>query len=119
KSSGTSDVVLLLRPDELLPKVNSPWFSRKKSRFSGKNRLKRVRFTCCSSASTCAKSVLYVRSAVMFCVMLYFASTPKSPLGSLASFGTALLSVVTSPFRYGFTSRLCEGGGASTPTRLA
>ena len=35
-----------------------PWFSRKNSRFSGKNRLKRVRLTCCSSASTCAKSVL-------------------------------------------------------------
>ena len=27
------------------PKV--PWFSRKKSRFSGKNRLNRVRLTCC------------------------------------------------------------------------
>ena len=40
------------------PKVNVPWFSRKKSRFSGKNRLKRVRLTCCWSASTCAKSVL-------------------------------------------------------------
>ena len=36
-----------------------PGPSRKKSRFSGKNRLKRVRFTCCSSTSTCAKSVLY------------------------------------------------------------
>ena len=29
------------------PNVNIPWFSRKKSRFSGKNRLKRVRLTCC------------------------------------------------------------------------
>ena len=32
--------------------------SRKKSRFSGNSTLKRVRFTCASSSSTCAKSVL-------------------------------------------------------------
>ena len=40
------------------PKSKMPRASRKNSRFSGKNRLKRVRFTCCSSTSTCAKSVL-------------------------------------------------------------
>ena len=39
------------------PNANVPEFSRKKSRFSGKNRLNRVRLTCCWSASTCAKSV--------------------------------------------------------------
>jgi hypothetical protein len=37
-----------------------PRLSRKNSRFSGKERLKRVRFTCCSSTSTWAKSVLNV-----------------------------------------------------------
>ena len=36
--------------------------SRKKSRFSGKNSPKRVRLTCWSSTSTCAKSVLMVTS---------------------------------------------------------
>ena len=35
-----------------VPILNWPAFSRKKSRFSGKNRLNRVRLTCCSSAST-------------------------------------------------------------------
>ena len=40
------------------PNWKMPEFSRKKSRFSGKSRLKRVRLTCCSSASTCEKSVL-------------------------------------------------------------
>ncbi len=49
----------LAPPIAVLPNEKMPWFSRKKSRFSGKNRLKRVRFTCCSSASTCAKSVLH------------------------------------------------------------
>ena len=40
------------------PKLKIPWFSRKNTRFSGKKRLNLVRLTCCSSASTCAKSVL-------------------------------------------------------------
>ena len=39
------DVPLKLRLPA--PNANVPEFSRKKSRFSGKNRLKRVRFTCC------------------------------------------------------------------------
>ena len=43
--------------------VNWPEFSRKKSRFSGKNSGNRVRFTCCSSTSACAKSVLTVTSS--------------------------------------------------------
>ena len=41
-----------------LPNEKMPWPSRKNSRFSGKNRVKRVRLTCCSSSSTWAKSVL-------------------------------------------------------------
>jgi hypothetical protein len=41
-----------------VPMLNDAAFSRKKSRFSGNSRPKRVRFTCCSSASTWAKSVL-------------------------------------------------------------
>jgi hypothetical protein len=50
--NGTRSLVSYVRPI-----WNEPWFSRKNSRFSGKNRLKRVRFTCCASASTCEKSV--------------------------------------------------------------
>jgi hypothetical protein len=45
-----------------VPIVKRFEFSRKKSRFSGKKSPKRVRFTCCSSTSTCAKSVLTVTS---------------------------------------------------------
>ena len=60
------------------PKSKMPRPSRKKSRFSGNCRLKRVRFSCCSSTSTCAKSVFTVTSAVRFAVMPYFASSPTS-----------------------------------------
>ena len=35
-----------------------------------------MRLTCCSSASTWAKSVLYVKSAVRFCVTPYFDVEP-------------------------------------------
>ena len=63
--------------------ANVPAPSRKKSRFSGKNRLKRVRFTCCSSTSTCAKSVFTVRSAVRFWVSPYLMSPPTRPSASL------------------------------------
>ena len=63
--------------------ANVPRPSRKKSRFSGKNRSKRVRLTCCSSTSTCEKSVLTVRSAVRLCVMPNFRSPPMRPVGSL------------------------------------
>ena len=52
-----------------------PEFSRKNSRFSGKNRLNRVRLTCCSSASACAKSGLTVTSSVSDGVTPYFASS--------------------------------------------
>jgi hypothetical protein len=55
-----------------------PEFSRKKSRFSGKNRLNRDRLICCSSASTCEKSVFTVKSHVSPLVTPYFTSRPKS-----------------------------------------
>ena len=53
-SSGTSPGVL---PACTPAKSKMPWPSMKKSRFSGKNRLKRVRLICWRSSSTCAKSV--------------------------------------------------------------
>ena len=62
-----------------LPTLNRSAFSRKKGRFSGNRILKRVRLICCWSASACAKSVLYVKSAVRFWVIPYFPSTPTSP----------------------------------------
>ena len=58
----TNAVLALVAP----PIWNAPWFSRKNSRFSGKNRLKRVRFTCCVSTSTCEKSVRHVPSSTRF-----------------------------------------------------
>ena len=57
-----------------------PEFSRKNSRFSGKNWLNCVRFTCCSSASAWAKSGLIVRSAVRPWVIPYLTSSPTSPV---------------------------------------
>ena len=45
-------------------KSKMPRPSRKNSRFSGKNRLNRVRFTCCLVHLNLAKSVFQVRSAV-------------------------------------------------------
>jgi len=41
-----------------VPTAKVPAFSRKKVLFSGKKTLNRVRFTCWSSTSTWAKSVL-------------------------------------------------------------
>ena len=99
------------------PKPNTPWFSRKNSRFSGKNRLKRVRLICCSSASTWAKSGLAVKSAVSPWVIPYLMSMPRSPPRSLA--GPAEAAVVTSPMTYGFTSSSRDASGASMPTRVA
>jgi len=77
------------------PNPNSPAFSRKNSRFSGKNKLNRVRLTRCSSASTWAKSVLTVRSVVRFCVKPYFTSMPASGSTSLFTAGRLRWSVVT------------------------
>ena len=78
------------------PNVNSPWFSRKNSRFSGKNRLNRVRLICCSSASTWAKSVLTVKSAVRFCVMPYLTSMPASAPRAFEMGVAAVASLVRS-----------------------
>ena len=64
------------------PNWNVAAFSRKKLRFSGKNRSKRVRFTCSSSASTWEKSVLTVKSVVTFGVMPHFTSNPAVALAS-------------------------------------
>jgi hypothetical protein len=60
-------------------------FSRKNGRFSGKNSSKRVRFTCSLSASTCAKSVFTVTSAVSLGVIPHFTSRPTSPVVLLGS----------------------------------
>ena len=56
--------------------------SWKNWRFSGKNRAKRVRLICWSSASTCAKSVFTVRSSARFDVGEYLTSIPASVVGS-------------------------------------
>ena len=61
RSCGAS--LRLAPPPSTAPKLKMPAPSRKNSRFSGNVRLKRVRFTCASSASTWAKSVLYVKSS--------------------------------------------------------
>src|SRR4029079_3294529 len=95
------------------------WPSRKKSRFSGKNRLKRVRFTCCSSISTWAKSVLTVRSSVMLLVRPYFASMPMSLSILFDVGGDATRLVVRFETPYGFSSIMRDGGGASSPTSVA
>ena len=63
---------------DAVPKLKIPCPSRKNSRFSGKKRLKRVRLICWASASTWAKSVFQVRSAVSPLVIPTLASTPKS-----------------------------------------
>ena len=62
--------------DRDAPTVNVPAFSRKNARFSGKKSGKRVRFTCWSSTSTWAKSVLTVRSSARPWVSPIFASPP-------------------------------------------
>jgi hypothetical protein len=85
-----------MNPVVVPPNESMPWFSRKNSRFSGKNRLKRVRSTCSSSASTWAKSVLYVRSVVRFWLIPYRTSTPMSPPTSFETAGWAVRSLVRS-----------------------
>ena len=100
------------------PKPKIPWFSRKNSRFSGKKRLKRVRLICCSSASTCAKSGLAVKSAVSPWVTPYFTSRPRSPPTPRAGAAGAA-AAVTSPMTYGFASSSRDAAGASMPTRVA
>ena len=60
------------------PIWKAPWFSRKNSRFSGKNRLKRVRLICCASVSTCEKSVRHDASSTRLVPMPTFTSSPPS-----------------------------------------
>jgi hypothetical protein len=74
-----------------VPTEKVPAFSRKKGRFSGKNSRNRVRFTCWSSTSTWAKSVLTVASSVSDGLKVNFASPPtsKSPVRSEAPFRNA------------------------------
>ena len=78
-------------------------FSRKKSLFSGKNIGNRVRLTLSSSASTCEKSVLYVRSRVILGVTPYLTSRPISPDVLLSP--SKVLSVIPK----GFIPKFLEG----------
>ena len=55
-------------------------FSRKNSRFSGKNCVNCVRFTVWTSASACAKSGFTVTSSARLRVSAAFTSRPASPL---------------------------------------
>ena len=80
------------------PNRNICWFSRKSCRFSGKKSEKRVKLICCVSASSCAKSVLTVKSAVRPEVTPHFASMPISRRG-LVSAATTLR--VPPPSTYG------------------
>ncbi len=102
-------------PTDVRPKSKMPRPSRKKSRFSGNCRTNRVRLTCCSSTSTCAKSVFNVTSAVRFAVSPYFVSSPNWRSGSLITAGVRILSVVTRPMPYGLSSRFLLAGGRSRP----
>ena len=86
-----------------LPTAKSPAFSRKNGRFSGKNRLKRSRFTCCSSTSTWAKSVLTVASSVRLGVTLYLASRPTSPKNFVSRLDAP--RCLASPSVYGMSAR--------------
>jgi hypothetical protein len=97
-----------------LPTAKKPAFSRKNGRFSGKNRLNRSRFTCWSSTSTCAKSVLTVASSVRLGVRLYLRSPPTSP-SQLVFAGFSPL-VTTLPSTYGISFRLRNTGTAMSST---
>ena len=99
--------------------ANVPRFSRKKSRFSGKNKLNRVRFTCCSSTSTCAKSVLTVTSTVKFCVTPYLRSPPIRFVTSFERRGVTVVSVARPDSAYGFSSIIRVPDGTCRPTSVA
>src|SRR6266446_8142291 len=98
-----------------VPAEKMPAFSRKKGRFSGKNNGKRVRFVRCSSTSTCAKSVLYVRSRVKLGVTPYLISPPTS-LRLFASGSTAKLRS-TPVSAYGVAVRT-RRAGTRTPVSV-
>ena len=93
--------------------------SKKNCRFSGKYIPNRVRFIIASSTSTCAKSVLYVKSATNPLVSPYFKSKPPVRVNSLSIAGLTVVSDFKSAIPYGLNSRLIERRGASTPTSVA
>ena len=101
------------------PISKMPAFSRKKSRLSGKKRSKRVRFTCSSSTSTCAKSVLSVASNSRPGRISNFTSSPRSSWPSvsrnatLGSVGDDTIFCEGPPSAYGFTSRFIPTLGKS------
>ena len=107
------------RPTGTPPNAKMPCPSRKKSRFSGMNRLKRVRLTWASSSSTCAKSVFTVRSAVSFAPTRAFASRPTFSDGSPSTAGSASRSVMCEPSTYGFASKRPGRPSTSRPTSVA
>jgi hypothetical protein len=74
--------------ERLAPTEKVPAFSRKKARFSGKKSEKRVRLTCWSSTSACAKSVLTVRSSVRLWLRPIFASPPTFAPNSASGVAT-------------------------------
>ena len=74
-------------PADPFAKLNVSAPSRKKSRFSGNSTLNRVRFTSCWSSSTCAKSVLTVKSATSVCRMPHFTSNPDVAVGLVGMTG--------------------------------
>src|SRR6185503_14375763 len=100
------------------PKLNMPCPSRKKSRFSGNCRVKRVRLTCCRSSSTCAKSVLTVASAMRLRVNPYLKSKPALGEKRLENGAAAARSVVSEETAYGFSSRFIDCAGVSRPTSV-
>ncbi|MBA2604314.1 MAG: hypothetical protein H0U94_12080 [Acidobacteria bacterium] len=61
---------------EPLPDRNTPRFSRKNWRRSGKNTENRVRLTTWRSTSLCPKSGLSVRSSTLFGVTAHLRSVP-------------------------------------------
>src|SRR3970282_1551169 len=81
---------------------------RKKSRFSGKNKPKRVRFTCRSSTSVAEKSVLNVSEPFSDGVSLYTKSSDGSKSESVAPFAV--------PFSNILLRRMLPDGTTSSPT---
>jgi hypothetical protein len=94
------------------PTWKSPEFSRKKGRFSGKKREKRVRSTCWSSTSTWAKSVFTVKSRLRLWVIPNLASPPTSQGYSTPGpdWGMRWAALST----YGVTVMTLWGGGATS-----
>ena len=92
------------------PTWKSPAFSRKNSRCSGKKSSKRVRFTCCSSASTCAKSVFTVTSRFRLDPSPTLASSPRSAVPARSS-----PSPVTPATPKGFSLMRPPGSAFSSP----